>query len=91
MNAQTAPNRLIAHSGNYQIVRCKGDIQFILERRRPGKAGRAGNSTHDALAYIYNADNLAPVIIRESLQVPRKVLAELLIQWSAYRRRQAHG
>ncbi len=69
----------IARSGRWRIIRCRDDIQWIVQRdRRKGGSGR-GLSRWAGVAYVVNHRFLTSVISRHSLGIPRDDLAVLLI------------
>jgi hypothetical protein len=64
--------------GGWRIVRCKHDIQWIVQKdARRGCAGR-DPSPWRGVAYIVNERFLREVISRPSLGVPANTLAVLL-------------
>ncbi len=68
----------IARSGRWRVIRCRDDIQWILQRdRRRGCPGR-DLATWRGVAYVANDRFLASVISRPSLGVPQRDLAALL-------------
>ncbi len=68
----------IARSGRWRIVRCRDDIQWIVQRdARRGCAGRAQRPWR-GVAYVVNDRFLREVISRPSLGIPRDDLAVLL-------------
>ncbi len=68
----------IARSGRWRIIRCRDDIQWILQQdRRKGCRGRDANPWRGK-AYVANDRFLASVISRPSLGIPRDDLAALL-------------
>ncbi len=69
----------IARSGRWRIIRCRDDIQWIVQRdERRGPGGRAAYPWR-GVAYIVNDRFLREVISRPSLGIPRDDLAALLI------------
>ncbi len=69
----------IARSGRWRIIRCRDDIQWIVQRdERRGSAGRAARPWR-GVAYVANERFLREVISRPSLGIPRDDLAVLLI------------
>ncbi len=69
----------IARSGRWRIIRCRDDIQWIVQRdERRGSAGRAACPWR-GVAYVANDRFLREVISRPSLGIPRDDLAVLLI------------
>ncbi len=69
----------IARSGRWRIIRCRDDIQWIVQQdRRRGCAGRDLRPWR-GVAYVVNQRFLREVISRPSLGIPRDDLAALLI------------
>ncbi len=69
----------IARSGRWRIIRCRDDIQWIVQRdERRGPAGRAARPWR-GVAYVASQRFLREVISRPSLGIPRDDLAALLI------------
>ena len=68
----------IARSGRWRVIRCKDDIQWIVQRdRRKGGSGYALRPWA-GVAYVVNHRFLTSVISRPSLGIPRDDLAALL-------------
>ena len=68
----------IARSGRWRIIRCRDDIQWIVQRdERRGPAGRALRPWR-GVAYVASDRFLREVISRPSLGVPANTLATLL-------------
>ena len=68
----------VARSGRWRVIRCRDDIQWILQRdRRKGCPGR-DLATWRGVAYVANDRFLASVISRPSLGVPDDTLSVLL-------------
>ena len=64
--------------GGWRIVRCKNNVQWIVQRdRRKGGSGRA-LTPWVGVAYVLNDRFLTSVISRPSLGVPDNTLATLL-------------
>ena len=69
----------IAQSGRWRVVRCRDDIQWIVQQdRRRGCCGRDKNPWRGK-AYVVNERFLGTVISRPSLGIPPDDLAVLLI------------
>jgi hypothetical protein len=66
--------RTLATSGRWRAIRCRDDLQFILQRRRGGNR----KWPWQAVAYILNARALPPVLHRPSLGIPAADLARLM-------------
>jgi hypothetical protein len=64
----------LAASGRWRAIRCRDDLQFILQRRRGGNR----KWPWQAVAYILNARALPPVLHRPSLGIPAADLARLM-------------
>ncbi len=68
----------IARSGRWRIIRCKDNIQWIVQRdARRGCAGRDLRPWR-GVAYVASERFLREVISRPSLGVPQRDLAALL-------------
>ena len=68
----------IARSGRWRIIRCKDNIQWIVQRdRRKGCAGRSPRPWV-GVAYVVNGRFLHSVISRPSMGVPQIDLIKLL-------------
>ncbi len=68
----------IARSGRWRVIRCRDDIQWIVQRdRRKGGSGRA-LTPWAGVAYVLNDRFLTSVVSRPSLGVPDNTLATLL-------------
>ncbi len=68
----------IARSGRWRVIRCKDDVQWIVQRdRRGGGSGRALRPWA-GVAYVLNERFLTSVISRPSLGVPANTLSVLL-------------
>lgn len=65
---------------SWRVIRCRGDIQFIIQRRWGGTRARPW----EAVAYLYKAHELCPVLHRRSLGVPEherdRIIRELTAQ-----------
>ena len=69
--------RVLAASGRWRVVRCRDDLQFVVQKR----AGRARARPWEALAYILDRKALGPALHRAALGIPaehRAVLAAIL-------------
>ena len=66
---------IIVKSGRYRIIRCKDDLQWIIQRR---KGGQRSKWPWTALAYIYNEDRLPSVLRRPTLRIPPEDTAVLM-------------
>ncbi len=73
----------IARSGRWRVIRCKDDIQWILQRDRRRGSPRLDARPWVGVAYVKNERFLASVISRPSLKVPANDLAVLLGEWGA--------
>ncbi len=72
-------DRVLIASGRYRIIRCKDDIQFIIQRRRPnGGPSGGGEFPWKPLAYVMLKRELPMVLERPSLGIPAGDLAVLL-------------
>jgi hypothetical protein len=71
--------RALAVSGWWRIVRCRDDIQFIVQRRRGGSR----KWPWQAVAYVLSAKALPPVLHRASLGIPPDDLARLMDRLAA--------
>ncbi|RMD92993.1 MAG: hypothetical protein D6811_05850 [Alphaproteobacteria bacterium] len=65
--------RALATSGRWRVIRCKDDLQFIVQRRRGGSR----KWPWEAVAYVLSARALPPVLQRPSLGIPADDLARL--------------
>ena len=66
------------NAGRWRIIRCRDDIQWILQQdRRKGCRGRDPHPWR-GVAYVANDRFLRSVISRPSLGVPQRDLAALL-------------
>lgn len=61
-------------SGRWRVIRCRDDLQFIVQKR----AGRAKARPWQAVAYILNVSAFGPVLRRPGLGIPADDLARLL-------------
>ncbi len=69
----------LAWSGRWRVIRCRDDIQWIVQRdARRGCAGRDLRPWR-GVAYVASDRFLREVISRPSLGIPRDDLAALLI------------
>jgi hypothetical protein len=57
---------VISSSGRWRVIRCKDDLQYIVQKR----AGGARPRPWEAKAYILNASALCPVLDRASMGIP---------------------
>ncbi|MEL7303034.1 MAG: hypothetical protein AAGJ53_05010 [Pseudomonadota bacterium] len=67
---------VVASSGRFRVVRCKDDLQFIVQRRKYEGAG-GGKWPWRALAYVLDAKALPDVLQRPSLGIPHETQADL--------------
>lgn len=58
--------RVLAASGRWRVIRCRDDLQFIVQKRR----GRTRARPWQAVAYVLSARALGPVLHRPSLCIP---------------------
>jgi hypothetical protein len=68
--------RVIASSGRWRVVRCRDDLQFIVQKRRRGTAPRPWR----AEAYVYDVSKLSAVLKRPSTGIPADYLAGIIAQ-----------
>ena len=57
--------RVLVRSSRWRVVRCKDNLQFIIQRRRGGTRPRRW----EAQAYVLDAKALGPVLHRRSLGI----------------------
>ena len=74
--SETADNygRVIAASGRWRVIRCKDDIQFIVQRRQAGSAKWPWR----AVADVAGVTALPAILQRRSIGIPADDLAALL-------------
>jgi hypothetical protein len=65
---------VLAASGRWLVIRCKDDMQFIVQRRQAG----AAEWPWRAMAYVLNGSRLPAVLQRASTGIPADDLAALL-------------
>lgn len=65
-------DNVVCEYDNYRIIRCKDDIQFIVQRKVREEPHKAWAK---ALAYISNEKALLPVLQRPSLGIPQGLVA----------------
>lgn len=70
-----AYSRVLAASGQWRVVRCKDDAQFIVQKRRGG----SGLWPWAGVAYVSNRTALPDVLRRPSLGIPADDLALLIV------------
>lgn len=66
--------RVLATSGRWRVIRCKDDLQFVVQER----ARRAGSRPWRAVAFIYAPSALGAVLHRPSLGIPADDLARFM-------------
>ncbi len=69
----------LAASDCWRIVRCRGNLQLIIQYRQAGSAKWPWR----ALAYVVNENLLPGVLKRPSMGIPADHLATLLAEWRA--------
>lgn len=69
----------VAACGHWRVVRCQGDIQWIIQYRHAGSATWPWR----ALAYVVNENLLPGVLERPSMGIPADDLDRLLAAWRA--------
>lgn len=71
MSGETSDDyaRIVWADGNHRIIRCRSDLQWIIQRRERGNASRPWRAT----AFVVNPRNL-----RNFAPLPDEVLAPLL-------------
>lgn len=74
--SETADNypHTLAMSGRWRIVRCKDDLQYIVQRR---EATGSGKWPWRAVAYVCDLAALPGVLQRRSLGIPAQDVARL--------------
>ena len=68
--------RVLALSGRWRVIRCKDDLQFIVQRRGGGAKARPWV----AEAYILDPKALGPILHRASLGIPADDLDRLVAE-----------
>ena len=69
-----AYERVLAASGGWRVIRCRDDIQFIIQKRRAG----AAEWPWKASAYIKNPTALPTVLQWPSMGIPTEDSASII-------------
>jgi len=74
-------NHVIIRTGKHRIIRCNGDIQWIVQRDQRRDTLQRNARPWVSIAYLLNERFLASVISRPSLEIPSDDVAALTKNW----------